>query len=114
MRAYSLGIAVRGYSCGVGSAPPPMDENLTAPPPYPTAFPLDTLPALIARPWRSLLYLVMRILTYQGLDRHRLQKTRTRIRAAIAREDFRAAGIRKLAPTPYWRAKPQHKSRLPV
>jgi hypothetical protein len=54
----------------------------------------------------------MRILTYQGLDTHRLQKPLARIRAAIAREDFRAAGIRKLAPTPYWRAKLDDKSRL--
>jgi hypothetical protein len=54
----------------------------------------------------------MRILTYQGLDTHRLQKPLARIRAAVAREDFRAAGIRKLAPTPYWRAKLDDKSRL--
>ena len=54
----------------------------------------------------------MRILTYQGLDTHRLEKPLARIRAAIAREDFRAAGIRKLAPTPYWRAKLDDKSRL--
>jgi hypothetical protein len=54
----------------------------------------------------------MRILTYHGLPIHRSQKPLARIRSAIAAQDFRAAGIKKLAPTPYWRAKLDDKSRL--
>src|SRR6516162_9190242 len=53
----------------------------------------------------------MRILTYQGLNT-RSQKPLARIRSAIANADFRAAAIKKLAPTPYWRAKLDDKSRL--
>jgi Ankyrin repeat/Viral (Superfamily 1) RNA helicase len=54
----------------------------------------------------------MRILTYQGLATLRSQKPLARIHSAIAAQDFRAAGIKKLAPTPYWRAKLDDKSRL--
>jgi hypothetical protein len=54
----------------------------------------------------------MRILTYQDLGSHRLQKAMSRVRSAIADGDFRAAAIKKLAPTPYCRAKLDDKSRL--
>jgi hypothetical protein len=54
----------------------------------------------------------MRILIYQGLDTHRSQKPLARIRSAIESQDLRAAGLKKLAPTPYWRAKLDDKSRL--
>jgi hypothetical protein len=54
----------------------------------------------------------MRILTYQDLGSHRLQKAIGRVRSAIAAGDFRAAALKKLAPTPYWRAKLDDKSRL--
>ena len=54
----------------------------------------------------------MRVLTYQGLGPHRLQKAMGRVRSAITDGDFRAAGIKKLAPTPYWRAKLDDKTRL--
>ena len=54
----------------------------------------------------------MRILTYQGLGAHRSQKAMDRVRSAITTGDFRAAAIKKLAPTPYWRAKLDDKSRL--
>jgi hypothetical protein len=54
----------------------------------------------------------MRILTYQGLGPHRLQKAMARVRSAITNGDFRAAAIKKLSPTPYWRAKLDDKSRL--
>ena len=54
----------------------------------------------------------MRILTYQDLGSHRLQKAISRVRSAIAAGDFRAAALKKLAPTPFWRAKLDDKSRL--
>ena len=54
----------------------------------------------------------MRILTYQDLGSHRLQKAIGRVRSAIATGDFRAAALKKLAPTPYWQAKLDDKSRL--
>lgn len=54
----------------------------------------------------------MRVLTYQGLGLHRSQKAIGRVRSAIMGGDFRAAAIKKLAPTPYWRAKLDDKTRL--
>lgn len=54
----------------------------------------------------------MRILTYQGLGAHRLQKAIGRVQSAISAGDFKAAAIKKLAPTPYWRAKLDDKTRL--
>ena len=54
----------------------------------------------------------MRILTHQGLDAHRLQKAVGRVRSAIAAGDFKAAAVKKLTPTPYWRAKLDDKARL--
>jgi hypothetical protein len=54
----------------------------------------------------------MRILTYQGLGAHRLQKALGRVRSAITTGDFTAAAIKKLTPTPYWRARLDDKTRL--
>jgi hypothetical protein len=54
----------------------------------------------------------VRILIYQGLGPHRLQKAVDRVRSAITNGDFRAAAIKKLVPTPYWRAKLDDKTRL--
>jgi len=54
----------------------------------------------------------MRILTYQELGAHRFQKAMSRVQSAIAAGDFKAAAIKKLTPTPYWRAKLDDKARL--
>ncbi len=43
----------------------------------------------------------MRIVSYRGLDPGRYAKRIERLRAALARDDFAAANLRKLAPTPY-------------
>ncbi len=54
----------------------------------------------------------MRIVTYRGLRPGRFAKPLERLRAALARGDFAAAGLKKLAPTPYWRAKLSDEARL--
>jgi hypothetical protein len=47
----------------------------------------------------------MRIITYRDLRPGRFTKPLERLRAGLGRDDFAAAGLKKLAPTPYWRAK---------
>ena len=54
----------------------------------------------------------MRIVTYRDLHPGRFAKPLERLRAALARGDFAAAGLKKLAPTPYWRAKLSDEARL--
>jgi hypothetical protein len=54
----------------------------------------------------------MRIVTYRDLRPGRFAKPLERLRAALARGDFPAAGLKKLAPTPYWRAKLSDEARL--
>ena len=54
----------------------------------------------------------MRIVTYRDLRPGRFAKPLERLRAALARGDFAAAGLKKLAPTPYWRAKLNDEARL--
>ena len=54
----------------------------------------------------------MRIVTYRDLRPGRFAKPLERLRAALARGDFAAAGLKKLAPTPYWRAKLSDEARL--
>ena len=54
----------------------------------------------------------MRIVTYRDLRPGRFTKPLERLRAALARGDFAAAGLKKLAPTPYWRAKLSDEARL--
>ncbi len=54
----------------------------------------------------------MRIVTYRDLRAGRFAKPLERLRAALARGDFAAAGLKKLAPTPYWRAKLSDEARL--
>jgi len=43
----------------------------------------------------------MRIVTYRDLRPGRFAKPLERLRAALARGDFAAAGLKKLAPTPF-------------
>jgi hypothetical protein len=54
----------------------------------------------------------MRIITYRDLRPGRFAKPLERLRAALARGDFAAAGLKKLVPTPYWRAKLGDEARL--
>jgi hypothetical protein len=54
----------------------------------------------------------MRIVTYRDLRPGRFGKPLARLSEALARGDFVAAGLKKLAPTPYWRAKLSDEARL--
>ena len=54
----------------------------------------------------------MRIVTYHDLRPGRFAKPLERLRAALARSDFAAAGLKKLSPSPYWRAKLNDEARL--
>ena len=56
----------------------------------------------------------MRIITYRDLRPGRFAKPLERLRAGLGRDDFGAAGLKKLAPTPYWRAKLSDEARLLV
>ena len=56
----------------------------------------------------------MRIVTYRDLRPGRFAKALERLRAALGRGDFAAAGLKKLAPTTYWRAKLSDEARLLV
>jgi hypothetical protein len=54
----------------------------------------------------------MRIVSYRDLAPGRFAKAIEKIRAALARGDFIAVGLKKLSPTPYWRAKLNDEARL--
>ena len=54
----------------------------------------------------------MRIISYRDLAPGRFAKSVQKIGAALARGDFAAAGLKKLSPTPYWRAKLNDEARL--
>ena len=54
----------------------------------------------------------MRIISYRDLAPGRFAKSVEKISAALARGDFAAAGLKKLSPTPYWRAKLNDEARL--
>ena len=54
----------------------------------------------------------MRIVSYRDLRPGRFGKPLARLSAALAKGDFAAAGLKKLAPTPYWRAKLSDEARL--
>jgi hypothetical protein len=54
----------------------------------------------------------MRIVTYRDLRPGRFVKPLERLRAALARGDFAAAGLKKLTPSPYWRGKLSDEARL--
>src|SRR5271168_1977952 len=54
----------------------------------------------------------MRIVTYRDLRPGRFVKPLERLRAALARGDFAAAGLKKLIPSPYWRGKLSDEARL--
>jgi hypothetical protein len=54
----------------------------------------------------------MRLLLYKDLDTRRVKAAFAKLRAAIEAGDFRSADVKKLAPTPYWRAKLDYTNRL--
>ena len=54
----------------------------------------------------------MRIISYRDLAPGRFARSVEKIGAALARGDFAAAGLTKLSPTPYWRAKLSDEARL--
>ena len=54
----------------------------------------------------------MRILTYRDLRPGRFTKALERLRGALTRGDFAAAGLKKLAPTSFWRAKLSDEARV--
>ena len=54
----------------------------------------------------------MRIVSYRDLTPGRFAKAIEKTRAALASGDFAAAGLKKLSPTPYWRAKLSDEARL--
>ena len=56
----------------------------------------------------------MEVLLHADLSLARFQAKFNKVRAAIERDDFRSAELKKLAPTPYWRAKLDDASRLLV
>jgi len=56
----------------------------------------------------------MDVLTYHGLAPGKLKTKFDKVCAAIARDDFRSVDMKKLAPTPYYRAKLDEASRLLV
>lgn len=61
---------------------------------------------------RPLSYAAMRLLLYKDLDTRRVKAAFAKLRAAIEAGDFRSADVKKLAPTPYWRAKLDYANRL--
>ncbi len=54
----------------------------------------------------------MQIISYRDLAPGRFAKSVEKISAALTRGDFAAAGLKKLSPTPYWRAKLNDEARL--
>ena len=54
----------------------------------------------------------MRIISYRDLAPGQFAKPIEKISAALTRGDFAAAGLKKLSPTPYWRAKLNDEARL--
>ncbi len=54
----------------------------------------------------------MRLLLYKDLDTRRVKTAFAKVRAAIEAGDFRSAGIKKMAPSGYWRAKLDYTNRL--
>ncbi len=54
----------------------------------------------------------MRLLLYKDLDIRRVKALFAKLRKAIEADDFRSADVKKLSPTPYWRAKLDYSHRL--
>lgn len=56
----------------------------------------------------------MRLLTHHDLDIRRVGPQFAKLQQALARDDFKSPNLKKLSPTPYWRFKLDHSSRLLV
>ena len=54
----------------------------------------------------------MRVLLYKDLDTRRVQKTFAKVRRALESGDFRTPELKKLSPSPFWRAKLDDSNRL--
>lgn len=54
----------------------------------------------------------MRLLLYKDLRTRRVKAAFAKVRAFIEAGDFRSADVKKLTPTPYWRAKLDYSNRL--
>ncbi|MDD2880587.1 MAG: AAA family ATPase [Rhodoferax sp.] len=54
----------------------------------------------------------MRVLLYKDLNTRRVKAAFTKVRAFLEADDFRSADVKKLSPTPYWRAKLDYSNRL--
>src|SRR6218665_2985208 len=66
----------------------------------------------VASPTITTPFMPMRVLVYKDLDIRRVKTAFTKVRAAIEAGDLRSADVKKLAPTPYWRAKLDYANRL--
>lgn len=54
----------------------------------------------------------MRVLLYKDLNTRRVKPAFDKLRAFLEADDFRSADVKKLSPTPYWRAKLDYSNRL--
>lgn len=54
----------------------------------------------------------MRVLLYKDLNTRRVKAAFTKVRTFLEADDFRSADVKKLSPTPYWRAKLDYSNRL--
>ncbi len=54
----------------------------------------------------------MRVLLYKDLNTRRVKAAFAKVRALLEADDFRSADVKKLSPTPYWRAKLDYSNRL--
>jgi hypothetical protein len=54
----------------------------------------------------------MRVLLYKDLNTRRVKPAFAKVRAFLEADDFRSADVKKLSPTPYWRAKLDYSNRL--
>ncbi len=54
----------------------------------------------------------MRFLTYKDIETRRVKSAFAKLRLAIEANDFRSPSIKKLVPTPYWRAKLDDSNRV--
>src|SRR6218665_1632972 len=93
-RAYTGGRGIPGAALTLPASPRPPRLR-------PVASPTITTP-----------FMPMRVLVYKDLDIRRVKTAFTKVRAAIEAGDLRSADVKKLAPTPYWRAKLDYANRL--
>src|SRR6218665_798330 len=97
------------------SRPPPPPPAAPPPPGPPRILPASPRPPRlrpVASPTITTPFMPMRVLVYKDLDIRRVKTAFTKVRAAIEAGDLRSADVKKLAPTPYWRAKLDYANRL--